>query len=229
MTRLAVDVGGTFTDCARRRRRRGHDREGPDDSDARRAILAVAPRSWRRRPALGGPRSGRPRHDPRGQHADPGTGAGVGLVTTAGFIAAWPSARKKTVRPLRPVLPPPEPLVPRRSRSLSERTAATARGCALGPAEVEPIATTLRAAGIEAVAVCLLHSFATRSASRGGRASRAPAAGVPITLSSEIAPDPRDHRASTAVANAYVAADGRAIPRAPATGLRGAASRSRWC
>jgi N-methylhydantoinase A len=76
----------------------------------------------------------------------------------------------------------------------------------LDEAAVVAVAGALKAAGVEAVAVAFIHSYAnapTRNA--GARDSRARAPGIAVTLSSEVCPEMREYeRTSTAVANAYV-------------------------
>jgi N-methylhydantoinase A len=211
VTRLGVDVGGTFTDCVL------VDADGqvsvdkllttPDDPG--RAIVAgssaLLESRGRRWADLG-----------QAVHATTlvanaliqRTGARVGFVTTAGFIDSLAIGEENRYDLYDLFFRRPEPLVPRRLRfGLSERTAADGtRLHPVDPAEVERIAGVLRAAGIEAVAVCLLHSFRNPAAEREVAAGLARALpGVPVTLSSDIAPEIREyHRASTAVANAYV-------------------------
>jgi N-methylhydantoinase A len=136
------------------------------------------------------------------------SGARVAFITTAGFIDSLAVGEENRFDLYDLFFRRPEPLVPRRLRfGLSERTVAD--GTRLRPVdrdEVEAIAATCRAAGIEAVAVCLLHSFRNPAAEEEVAARLAGALpGVPVTLSSAVAPEIREyHRASTAVANAYV-------------------------
>ena len=136
------------------------------------------------------------------------TGARVGFVTTAGFIDSLAVGEENRYDLYDLFFRRPEPLVPRRLRvGLGERTAADGtRLRPVGPAEVEQVAGIFRGAGIEAVAVCLLHSFRNPTHEREvGALLATMLPGIPVTLSSDIAPEIREyHRASTAVANAYV-------------------------
>ncbi len=102
----------------------------------------------------------------------------------------------------------PEPLVPRNLRfTVAERI--TARGDVLLPLHeegVRQLVPQLRAAGIESLAIGFLHAYANGAHER--RAAEILAAEMPglwITLSSEVCPEIREYdRFSTAAANAYV-------------------------
>jgi hypothetical protein len=102
----------------------------------------------------------------------------------------------------------PEPLVPRQRRiAVQERL--NAAGDVLLPLaeqEVREAARSLKAQGVEAVAVCLLHSYLDPAHERRAGAILAEELpGVPITLSSDVAPEIREYeRANTACVNAYV-------------------------
>src|SRR5207244_11325398 len=102
----------------------------------------------------------------------------------------------------------PPPFVPRRHR-FEVRERDDRRGGVLVPLELddlEPIVEACRRDGIEAVAVCLLHSYAHPAHEQAVRdALRAGLPGVPLTISSEITREWREYeRSSTAVLNAYV-------------------------
>jgi N-methylhydantoinase A len=77
---------------------------------------------------------------------------------------------------------------------------------ALDTAKLEVAVSKLTARGVEAVAVCFLHSYANPRHERAARKALARALpGVSITLSSDIAPVVKEYeRMSTAAANAYV-------------------------
>jgi 5-oxoprolinase (ATP-hydrolysing) len=102
----------------------------------------------------------------------------------------------------------PEPLVPRRRRyEIDERMSRD--GVVLQPLDhacVEDIAALLRADGIEAVAVCLLHSYRNPSHEREvGRMLQRLCPGVAISLSSDVVAELREYeRACTTTANAFV-------------------------
>src|SRR3954447_15855737 len=87
-------------------------------------------------------------------------GALTALVTTAGFRDVLELRRLRTPRMYEPFWRKPAPLVPRRLRlEIDERMAADGTVLrALDDEAVREIAAELRVAGVEAVAVCLLHS-----------------------------------------------------------------------
>jgi len=102
----------------------------------------------------------------------------------------------------------PEPLVPRpRRHVVTERL--SAQGDILRPldeAEVRAAAQALKAQGVEAVAVCLLHAYLDPAHERRiGAMLAEELPGIPVTLSSDVAPEIREYeRANTACVNAYV-------------------------
>jgi N-methylhydantoinase A len=135
-------------------------------------------------------------------------GARTALITTRGFRDAIEIGREHRYDMYDLRLRRAEPLAPRHLRfEVDERVLAdgTVRK-PLDDAEVEALATKLEAAGAEAVAVCLIHSYRNDAHERRigeilGR--RLPKAA--ITLSSRLAPEIREYeRASTTLANVYV-------------------------
>ena len=102
----------------------------------------------------------------------------------------------------------PEPLVPRHWRlGVPERIAADGEVLMpLDEAALRSAAARLRAEGIEAVAVCFLHSFTNAAHERRAGAILAEELpGIAVSLSCEVAPEIREYeRASTTIANAYV-------------------------
>ena len=102
----------------------------------------------------------------------------------------------------------PAPLVPRHlTFEIEERTTwAGEVEQPAAPAAVAALASRLRAEGVEAVAVCLLHAYANGANEETVRdALRASLPGVPICLSSEICPEIGEYeRASTTTVNAAV-------------------------
>ncbi|MGH7419030.1 MAG: hydantoinase/oxoprolinase N-terminal domain-containing protein, partial [Candidatus Rokuibacteriota bacterium] len=89
--------------------------------------------------------------------------APVGLVTTRGFRDVLEIARMNRAHLYRLDLPArAEPLVPRRRRlEITERVGPDGTvWTPLCPDELEGIVSALRAEGVEAVAVCLLHAYA---------------------------------------------------------------------
>jgi N-methylhydantoinase A/oxoprolinase/acetone carboxylase beta subunit len=134
-------------------------------------------------------------------------GARLAFVTTAGFEDLLEIGRQN-----RPSLydwsaTRPEPLAPRGLRfGLVERMLAS--GKVERPLTLEAadrLAREVKAADVESVAVCLLHSYANPAHERLV-GERLRAAGLDVSLSSEILPEYREYeRASTTAVNAYVA------------------------
>jgi len=135
-------------------------------------------------------------------------GARVGLITTAGFRDCLEIAYEHRFEQTDLNMIRPPPLVPRTLRlELPERMAAD--GTIVTPldeAAVLKVADQLRGAQVEAVAVGLLHSYANDTHERRIRELiTASLPGIPISLSSQVSPEIREYdRISTTVANAYV-------------------------
>ncbi|HEV7268967.1 MAG TPA: hydantoinase/oxoprolinase family protein [Falsiroseomonas sp.] len=135
-------------------------------------------------------------------------GARIGLVTTRGFRDNLEMGREMRYDLYDLALEKPEPLVPRpRRHAVTERL--DAQGRVLKPldeGEVRDAARALKAHGVEAVAVCLLHSYLDATHERRvGAILREEMPDVPVTLSCEVAPEIREYeRANTACVNAYV-------------------------
>ncbi len=135
-------------------------------------------------------------------------GACTALVTTAGFRDSLEIAYEHRFEQYDIYMERPEPLVPRPLRfEVPERIAAD--GSVLMPldeAAVEQLAERLAAQRVEAVAICLLHAYQNAAHEQRVRdiiARRIPAS--VISISSEVCPEIREYeRASTTVANAYV-------------------------
>jgi N-methylhydantoinase A len=209
-SRLAVDIGGTFTDLVLETPSRTWSTKllttpaAPEDAvlEGTRRILAEAGAS----------------------PADIGLvvhgttlatnalierkGARTALVTTAGFRDSVEIAWEHRFDQYDILMERPEPLVPRNLRlGVPERVAAD--GAVLLPldeAALRGIAAELRAAGIQSLAVCFLHSFTNEAHERRAGAILAEELpGVALSLSCEVAPEIREYeRASTTIANAYV-------------------------
>lgn len=135
-------------------------------------------------------------------------GARTALIATKGFRDAIEIGREHRYDMYDLRLRRAEPLAPRHLRfEVDERVLAdgTVRK-PLDDDEVEAIAAKLEAAGVEAVGVCLIHSYRNEAHERRiGEilAERFPKAAV--TLSSRLAPEIREYeRASTTLANVYV-------------------------
>ena len=209
-SRLAVDIGGTFTDLVLETPARSLSIKllttptAPEDAvlEGARRILAeagVAPREV-----------GLVVH---------GTtlatnalierkGARTALVTTAGFRDSVEIAWEHRFDQYDLLMERPDPLVPRNLRlGVPERVAAD--GAVLLPldeAALRAVAARLGAAEVRSVAVCFLHSFTNEAHERRAGAILAEELpGVALSLSCEVAPEIREYeRASTTIANAYV-------------------------
>ena len=135
-------------------------------------------------------------------------GAKTGLITTKGFRDVLIIGRQKRYETYDLYMDKPEPLVPRRHiAEVVERM--DFEGNMVTPLDMASVDTaidSLQSAGIETIAVSLLHAYANPRHEQAVRArinERLP--GLPVSLSSEISPKFREYeRTSTAVANAYV-------------------------
>jgi N-methylhydantoinase A len=135
-------------------------------------------------------------------------GARVGLLTTEGHrdILEMREGLKPERYNLR--LAPREPLVPRYLRlGVRQRIdAAGATRIPLNRRSLNRAIATLKAEGVESVAVCYLHSYrdpADERATRDALATAMP--GVAVSLSSEVLPQIKEfERVSTTAVNAYV-------------------------
>lgn len=138
-----------------------------------------------------------------------GKGARTALVTTEGFRDVLELRRIRVPRLYEPLYRKPPPLVPRRHRfEVAERMGPHGEVLrVLDEAGLERIARQIDAAGIEAVAVCFLHSYANSDHERrAGEILRALLPDRFVTLSVDVLPEIREYeRTSTTVINAYVA------------------------
>jgi N-methylhydantoinase A len=201
--RIAIDTGGTFTDCV-------FVRDGAPQilkvfstpADPSHAILEAI-------------RKVAPAAAPEIRHGTTvGTntllerkGARVAFVTTAGFedtIAIGRQARQHLYDWL---ATPEPPLVPTELRfGVAERVSAEGKILqATREQELTELRERVRAAAPEAIAISLLFSF-TEPANERVVAEALEALGVPISVSHQILPEFREYeRASTVVVNAYLA------------------------
>ena len=137
-----------------------------------------------------------------------GTGAPTALLTTRGFRDVLELRRVRVPNLYDPLYERPPPLVPRHRRyEVDERIGP--RGNVLRPldeAGVRAAAERIRAAGIEAVAVCYLHSYANPAhEQRTGEILRGMLPGAFVSLSADVLPQKLEYeRTSTTVINAYV-------------------------
>jgi N-methylhydantoinase A len=135
-------------------------------------------------------------------------GSRTALITTEGFRDVLLLGRQKRYSTYNMHLAKPDPLILRRDIfELPERLFLKGRD-AVRPTEdkVDVLLEEIASRGYEAVAVCLLHSYADPSHERLVR-DRAASRGlsIDISLSSDVSPRYREYeRTSTVVANAYV-------------------------
>ena len=135
-------------------------------------------------------------------------GAKVGLLTTEGHrdIIEMREGLKDDRYNLRQ--PPPTQLVPRERRlGVRERIRPDGRvEIALDRGSLDAAIAVLRSQGVEAVAICYLHSWRDATHERAtAEAVRAAMPGVYIALSAEVLPQIKEYdRVCTTVVNAYV-------------------------
>ena len=225
MSRVGVDVGGTFTDLVALDRSTacvtGKVPSTPDDQSegVMRALEAID--------------AGEVSAFAHGMTVATNAllerrGARTALVTTEGFRDLIELARQD-----RPALYDlaerrPEPLVPRELRfTVRERMGPDGELEPLDEDSVEEAVEALREAEVDAVAVCLLFAFLhPEHEQRVGEAVREALGDVHVSLSSEVLPEFREYeRFSTTVADAYLGAEARRLPRA-AGGRRGRGGRA---
>jgi len=134
-------------------------------------------------------------------------GARVALVTTEGFRDVLEIGRQDRPALYDLTAGRPPPLVPRELRfTVRERMGPDGVVTPLDEHGLERVAGALRAADVEAVAVCLLFAFLQPEHERRvGRALRAALPGVHVALSSEVLPEFREYeRCATTVADSYL-------------------------
>ena len=136
-------------------------------------------------------------------------GARTALVVTEGFRDILQIGRQDRPHLYDWRLQKPVPLVPRHLRfEIRERVLYTGEVLLpLRDEDVERLAERLRAANVEAVAVCLLHSYAHPVHEQAiGKALRMALPGVIISISYDVVPEFKEYeRMSTTAINAYVA------------------------
>src|SRR4051812_28764923 len=128
-------------------------------------------------------------------------GARTALVTTEGFRDVIEIGRQARASLYDLAAHRPAPLVPRELRfTVRERMGPEGF---VRPLELGDLVEQVRAAEVEAIAVCLLFSFLHPEHERRVGEALAPL-GVPVFLSSKLLPEFREYeRCSTVVANAY--------------------------
>lgn len=135
-------------------------------------------------------------------------GARTALLTTAGFRDSIEIGREHRYELYDLNLEHPKPLAPRHLRfAVPERTLADGtQAIELDDDHVARLARELADAGIEAVAVCFLHSFTNSDSEERARSViEKVAPELRVSLSSEVVPEIGEfERASTTIANVYV-------------------------
>ena len=135
-------------------------------------------------------------------------GARTGLVTTKGFRDVLEIRRLRMPRLYDLRWEKPTPLVERRLRvEVDERVDAHGRIVKpLATPDIERAVDRLLAEGAEALAVCLINSYANPAHEERIKAVvQAKAPGLPLCISSEVLPEIKEYeRTSTTVINAYV-------------------------
>jgi N-methylhydantoinase A len=208
---VAVDTGGTFTDLVASIDGTLRTLKLPSTpDDPARAVLDGIAALWRRH---GGARPYRLLH---GSTVATNallerTGARVVLLTNDGFTDVLEIGRQNRPQLYALVGRRPPPLVPRDRRwGLAGRRGPRGEALApMDPAELTGLARRLRDAGAEAVAVCLLHSYADPADEEAVVAALEEAGltgEIPVSASARLLPEYREYeRTSTTVVNAYVA------------------------
>ena len=135
-------------------------------------------------------------------------GAPTGLVTTRGFRDSIEIRNENRYEQYDLNIDLPEPLVPRRLRlPVTERVDVTGRVLTpLVESELVAVADHFRAAEVESLAIGFLHSYVNPThEQRAGEILAELLPHIQISLSSEVSPEMREYeRLSTATANAYV-------------------------
>lgn len=134
-------------------------------------------------------------------------GASVALITTQGFRDLLEIGRQTRPHMFSLQEDHPTPLVPRQRRfEVAERV--TADGTVLRPltaAAIDAAVAQVRAAGVEACAVCFLFAFFNPAHEQAMAQALEMLPGLYVSLSSEVRPEFREYeRLSTTVLNAYL-------------------------
>jgi len=210
--RVAVDIGGTFTDATLIDEATGHvaiAKTLTTPADPSEGFMAAVERAVREAGVTA-------RDVTFVVHATTvatnaiieGKVARSGFVTTEGFRDLLEIGRQVRPTLYDPQFEKPRPLVPRdRAVGVVERLGP--KGEVLTPLDersVRDAAALLARERVESVAVCLLHAYVNPEHERRvGEILAEELPGVPVSLSSEVAPEFREYlRASTTVINAVV-------------------------
>jgi N-methylhydantoinase A len=209
---IGVDIGGTFTDVVlwrdgAREMRREKLLTTPDDPS--RAVIEGVRRALDRQ-GIAAAELGTVVHGTTlvANALIERRGVTTGLVTTRGFRDVLGLGREWRYDLYDLAIALPAPLVPRAlcfevtERRLADGSVETP----LDESDVIAASRSLRAAGVEAVAVAFLHSYRDSSHERrAGEILAAELPGVEVSLSSDVSPVLGEYeRSSTVAANAYV-------------------------
>jgi N-methylhydantoinase A len=209
-TRIAVDIGGTFTDVVlehdgQRRSTKVLTTSAAPEEGVLEGVKAMLAES--------GVAAGDVRLVIHGTTLATNAlierkGATTALVTTDGFRDSLEIAYEHRFEQYDIYMVRPEPLVPRfRRHTVPERMAADGSVLLdLDEAALRALVPALKEQAVEAVAICFLHSYINPAHEQRAREILADALpGVAVTISSEVCPEIREYeRMSTACANAYV-------------------------
>jgi N-methylhydantoinase A len=206
--RVAIDTGGTFTDCAFVRDGRVEILKVPStpENPARAIAEALSTILQQRGSAPPGPWELFCGTTVGTNALLERSGGRVALVTTRGFEDVIEIGRQARPRLYDLFVELPEPLVPRERRfGLNERVSSEGRVLVRpSRAGLERLVSQIRGSRPDAVAVCLLFSF-LRPEHERAVARRLRAAGLAVSVSHEILPEFREfERTSTTVVNAYL-------------------------
>lgn len=211
MLRLASDIGGTFTDTVL--------------AEGRTILASAKTLTTHADPSLGAMEGARRVLGQAGRSlAEVGgfvhgttlatnalierRGARVATICTDGFRDILEIAYERRYDQYDINLQKPDLLVPRAlSYTVVERMDASGRVLiALDPASVTDVIAQIRAAGVDALAICLMHSYANPAHEEALRdAIQAALPEIAISLSSQVSPEAREFdRLCTTVANAYI-------------------------
>jgi N-methylhydantoinase A len=209
---LAVDIGGTFTDVVvldgESGRFHAHKELTTPDNPARGVVAGIA-RLFARE-GLAYADVGRVVHATTlfTNALIERRGARTGLITTAGFRDTLEIGHERKYELYDLHLPLPEPLVRRSLRLESIERIGPDGGVEqpLDATSLRDAAARLVGMGVESLAVVFLHAYANPAhEQQAARILAAAHPGLPVSLSSEVAPQIREYdRTSTTVANAYV-------------------------
>jgi N-methylhydantoinase A len=206
MLRIGIDTGGTFTDFVIVEDGRVTTWKEPSTpDDPARAILQGLKQAAGDRSSLGG---GEVIHGSTvaTNALLEGATARIAFVTNRGFEDLLEIGRQSRPELYNLMVERPASLVPRELRfGISGRLlhdGSEARP--LDPAEIEDLRARLEGLGVEAAAICLLHSYAGAAHEEAVAAILA-RAGMAVSVSSRLVPEHREYeRASTAAVNAAV-------------------------